>query len=78
MTQSEETLKYATTSTVLFACVINLLGEFKNNLGVDLFTFQKYVTKTILLFDDNIVLIQIYHNVFTIDTFDLVYKFRKE
>ena len=37
----------------------------KDTVRVDLLHFQKYVTKTILLFNDNIALIQIYQNVFT-------------
>ena len=36
----------------------------KEILSVDLVTFSKTLTKAILLFNDNIVLIQIYQNVF--------------
>ena len=38
---------------------------FKGILSIDLFTFSKYVTKAILLFNDKIALMQIYLNVFT-------------
>ena len=41
------------------------LPEFKAILRVDLFTFSKNLIKAILLFNDNIALIQIYRNVFT-------------
>ena len=37
----------------------------KGILSVDLFTFSKNLTNAILLFNDNIALMQIYRNVFT-------------
>ena len=37
----------------------------KGTLRVDLLTFSRNLTKAILLFNDNIALIQIYQNIFT-------------
>ena len=45
--------------------ISNTTSKLMGQLGLICLHFQKYVTKTILLFNDNIALIQIYCNAFT-------------